>query len=105
MDGERTSRLIPTDKKAWRGVVLLIASAILGGGVGWFVGQSGSDAIVLSAVLPMVMTGGGFLILLRAEVLNDFAQYIILMLSVIFFVITLVLGSLVGERQQVEFGR
>ena len=50
----------------------------------------------------MVLTGGGFLILLRAEVLNDFAQYIILMLSVIFFVITLVLGSLVGNANKLN---
>ena len=111
MDGERTSRLtpkdkearlIPTDKQAWCGTALLIASATLGGGVGWFVGQSGSDAMVLSAVLPMVLTGGGFLVLLRAAALSDFAQYIILILSMIFFVITLVIGSLVGNANRLN---
>ena len=51
----------PPEEKL-RHVTAVIAVAVLGGIVGWFTGQSGSDATVLAAVLPVVLTGGGFLL-------------------------------------------
>ena len=102
MDGGRTLRLIPTDKEAWHRATMLVAGVTLGGGVGWFVGESGSDAVVLAAVLPAVLSEGGFLILLRAATLDDFVQCIFLNGSMILFVIALVVGSLAGNADKLK---
>ena len=78
------------------------ALAVLGGGVGWFVGQSGSDAVVLAAVLPAVLSGGGVLIVLRSEDRYEHRHGIIVNASVAVFVAFIVLGSLLGNANRLK---
>lgn len=44
-------------------ILALLAPASLGFTTGWLTGQSGPDATVLAAILPAVITGGGWALL------------------------------------------
>ena len=92
---------MPTESSiGWRpAVVFFLASASIGWGTGYLAGQSGPDANVLAAVLPVVVSGaGGALVFqhLRTAVPPEPADYYITGFAVIVFICALLAGSLTG---------
>ena len=85
----------------------LLALGSLGFIVGWFVGNNGSDATVLAAVLPAILSIGGGILLFRATTQKengDRHHSVINNISVFLFVVLLFAGSECGKsaRQKAD---
>ena len=87
-------------KKRLHYILTPVAVASLGWIVGWFVGHSGSNSVVLAAVLPAVLSVGGVLAVFRAEIQNGHDHSIIMSLAIIVFVLFLYVGSQLGNRDR-----
>ena len=84
----------------WRpAAVFFLASASIGWAAGYLAGQSGPDANVLAAVLPVVISGaGGALVFqhLRAAAPPTPSNYYLTGFAVIVFIYALLAGTQVG---------
>lgn len=81
----------------------LVAFSLLGWIVGSLIGRSGVDPVVLSAVLPVLLTGAGGFFIFKSED-KEGINSIVLSLSVILFLSTLAFGiiSTVNAVRQEE---
>ena len=81
-------------------LTLMLAVSSLGLIIGWFVGQSGADSVVLAAVLPAILSIGGGFIVFRVATRNgseDHNHGIATNLSVFLFTAFLFFGTLIGN--------
>ena len=88
----------PTALAAALGV---LSSAILGGATGWLAGQTGPDATVVAALLPVTVSAGGVLLVLWRQGRGaDNGAWAFMSLCLILFSIALVAGVSAGKRDR-----
>ena len=95
------------DTRAWAPPPVLAAalgilsSAILGGATGWLAGQTGPDATVVAALLPVTVSAGGVsFVLWRQGRGADNRAWAFMSLCLILFSIALVAGVSAGKRDR-----
>ena len=93
--------------RAWPPPTVLAAAlgvlsfAILGGATGWLAGQTGPDATVVAALLPVTVSAGGVLFVLRRQGRDaDNRAWAFMSLCLILFSIALVAGVSAGKRDR-----
>ena len=79
----------------------VLSSAILGGVTGWLAGQTGPDATVMAALLPVTVSAGGMLFFLWSTGRGAGNRtWVFTSLCLISFSIALASGVGVGERDR-----
>lgn len=82
-------------------VILISAPLAFGWVVGYFVGQSDSEAVILAAVLPVVLSGIGMFFVLKSTTVGELDARII-MVSIF---IILFSGSLYGGSKEGKYDK
>ena len=80
----------------------LVATLVFGWVVGYFVGQSDSDAMILAAVFPAVLSGIGLLVVFKSATDKEHGARILLSLSLVVFSLSLYWGSMAENAKKAE---
>ena len=79
-----------------------LASVSIGTATGLLAGQSGPDAHVLAAVLPVVISGAGGALVVLPLKRRQSSDYVLTAISVILFTISLTIGAQVGRSMRAD---